>query len=137
MKNVIILLSFLSLFLFCGETAARQPLQKECTEYSLLYQGEESIFCEKEFTAMPNRFNSDMAFSEIQTIARQLSVRSERMLRLNLLQSKCASKDLMRKVSLCKDGLTQQISQRYTSFRRLSWNVVSEYYVFGLRHILI
>lgn len=137
MKNIIILLSFLSLFLLAGETVMEASLQEESTEYVVPYLVEDEVSLVDAFTSMPNRYHGDMIFSDVQSMARQLNVRCGRMFRLNLAQLKWASKALMRKVTLCKDGLTQQIFHQFTSIPRLSWEAMSDYYVFGIRHILI
>ena len=137
MKNIIILLSFLSLFLLAGETVMETTLQKESTEYVLPCLVEDEVSLVDAFTSIPNRFHVDMILSDVQSMARQLNVRSGRMFRLNLAQFKWTSKALMRKVTLCKDGLTQQFFHQFTSIPRLSWDVMSDYYVFGIRHILI
>ncbi len=137
MKNIVILISFLVLFLLGGEAVKGQSFEKDSVEYVQSGSAEGCVWQADVLLPITNRPSGDMFFSDVQSLARQLSVRTERMLRLSLAQSKWYSKMLMRKVIQCKDKLTQHISHQFTSIRSLSWETVSEYYVFGIRHILI
>lgn len=136
-KNIVILISFFSLFLLGGGTVKESFLQEEGMKYVLPCLAEKDVFGESELSNKTGRFNGDMLFSDVQSMARQLNVRAERMIRFSVAQSKWYSKALMRKISLCKDGLTHQIFHWFTSIRRLSWDMAVDYYVFELRHILI
>lgn len=137
MKNIIILIAFLTLFLLGGEAVKGQSFEREGVEYVLPLSLEECDGSENVFQAASERFHSSMILCDAQSMARQLKVRSERMIRLSVIQSKWASKALMRNAVLCKDELTHHVSQQFTSIRRQFWTVMSEYYVFGIRHILI
>ncbi len=137
MKNIVILISFLLLFLLGGEAVKGQSFEKDSVEYVQPGSTEGCVWQADVLLPIPDCPSGDMILSDVQSLARQLSVRTERMLRLSLAQSKWYSKMLMRKVIRCKDKLTQHISHQFTSIRPLSWETVSEYYVFGIRHILI
>ena len=137
MKNIVILISFLVLFLLGGEAVKGQSFEKDSVEYVQSGSAEGCVWQADVLLPITDRLSGDMFFSDVQSLARQLNVRAERMLRLSLAQSKWYSKVLMRKVIQCKDKLTQHISHQFTSIRPLSWETVSEYYVFGIRHILI
>lgn len=137
MKNIIILVSFLTLFLLGGEAVKGQSFVGEGVEYALPLSLEECDGSENVFQAASERFYGTMILCDTQSMARQLNVRNERMLRLGVAQSKWASKVLMRKITLCKNKLTHHVFHQFTSIRHLSWEVVAEYYVYGIRHILI
>lgn len=137
MKNIVILISLLALFLLGEEVVKGQSFEKDSVEYVESGSTEGYVWQADVLLPITNRTSGDMIFSDPQSLARQLSVRTERMLRLSLAQSKWYSKVLMRKVIQCKDKLTRHISHQFTSIRPLSWESVSEYYVFGIRHILI
>lgn len=138
MKHIAALISFILLFLLSGEVTLGQPSATEggdvvpvsCTE-GYTFTAEESLL------PVSERLHGDMILTDYQTIARQISVRTERMIRLGVVQSKLWAKALMRGVALCDDEFTHHTSRRFTSIRRKSWSVASDYYVFGMRHILI
>lgn len=135
MKNIVILISLWALFLLVGKTVNSQSFEEKGVEYVQSVPTEGYVW--QADVLLPIDARGDMILSDTQSLARQLNIRTERMLRLSLAQSKWYSKVLMRKVILYKDELIHRVSHQFTSIRRLSWKVVSEYYVFGIRHILI
>ena len=74
---------------------------------------------------------------ELQIMARQLRLSSARIQRLidsnNILFIKCMVKSIAQRTTL----LTSCASRTHSTLRRTCWEVASECYVYGIRHIII
>lgn len=80
MKNIVILISFLVLFLLGGEAVKGQSFVKDSMEYVQPGSTEGCVWQADVLLPITDCPSVNMILSDVQSLARQLSVRTERML---------------------------------------------------------
>lgn len=139
MKYLLLILSFVTMTLFgvkasvCGldpemDKVSVQQVSAEVNEAKSL---EDAVSA-----AARNRLFGDMVFMDAQSLARQVYGSSCRVSRTTTPYNISYHKSLMRLMALRMELLSQEASQ-FSTMPCFGWAIPAEYYVFGMRRILI
>lgn len=139
MKYLLLILSFVTMILFgvkasaCGFDAEMDNVSAQ--QVSVDVNGSKSL---KEVVSAPscNRFFDNMVFMDAQSLARQVYGSSCRVSRTTTPYYISYHKSLMRLMALRMELLSQGASQ-FSTMPCFGWAIPAEYYVFGMRRILI
>lgn len=139
MKYLLLILSFVTMILFgvkasaCGFDAEMDNVSTQ--QVSVDVNGSKSL---KEVVSAPscNRSLGDMVFMDTQSFARQVYGSSCRVSRTTTPYYISYHKSLMRLMALRMELLSQGASQ-FSTMPCFGWAIPADYYVFGMRRILI
>ena len=84
-----------------------------------------------------NEGTTDMELGDAQTLAQRVSASAERMCRFSSMETTHFIKNLLRKMAARMAGLANCHTRVHASFPFLNGDSACEYYIFGLRRILI
>lgn len=139
MKYLLLILSFVTMILFgvkasaCGFDAEMDNVSTQ--QVSVDVNASKSL---KEVVSAPscNRFLGDMVFMDTQSFARQVYGSSCRVSRTTTPYYIPYHKSLMRLMALRMELLNHGASQ-FSTMPCFGWAISADYYVFGMRRILI
>lgn len=144
MKNVLLLISFLFVLLFASKAmnGLLLPVTDEVEECMASYEQSDSYSIFDGTTGCILSVSSsspynDMTIADAQTLARQLRVMGRTQRSVSFHCSFISKAIGWRTAFLRMKELSLSSQKVYTSLPRLSWEVSSDHYIFGMRRILI
>lgn len=80
---------------------------------------------------------ADMEVGDAHSLAHRVSASAERMYRFSSIETTQFLKNLLRRMAVRMDNLTNCHTRVYDTSRCLNWSDACEHYIFGMRRILI
>lgn len=139
MKYILLILSLFTLALLGVKASAYDfvPKEEKVSQSYISSKSDSVDNYNKVVSAFENdRLLGDMVLIDAQSLARQVYGTSNRSVRTTTLQYISYQRSLVRLMTLRMELLNQCISL-FNSVPCFSWTIPSDYYVFGMRRILI